>query len=107
MRPRWPDPVTRIRAALITDDYGTPSAERDWATAVSTTIHGCSVQPVPGAEYELGREAVVSRWRLFAPTGTELLATDRVAWSGATYEIDGDVQAWSNHTEAFLKRVTG
>lgn len=110
MKPRWRGSITRIRAALVTDEYGTPTAERDWASATETAINGCSVQPVPGKEYALGREAIVTRWRLFAPGGTDLLATDRVRYGGLIYEVDGDVVTFtegSPHVEAVLTRVVG
>lgn len=105
--------ITRLRAPLIADEYGTPSAERDWAHATSTVITGCSIQPLIGAEYEVGREAVTVRWKIYAPAGTSLLAGDRVVYGGETYEVDSDGQEWPSptgnldHVQAVLKKVVG
>jgi hypothetical protein len=66
------------------------------------------VQPVLGAENTVGRDTIVSRWQLFAPDGTDLLATDRVEFQGATYEVDGEPQRWDfpplSHVTALLRR---
>jgi len=109
----WRDTITRLRAPLIADEYGTPSTARDWGHAVSTSISNCSVQPAASSEYDLGRESVTLRWRVFAPAGTDLAAGDRTLFDGDTYELDGDGQAWPSatggldHIEALMKRVVG
>lgn len=94
------------RATVAEDEYG--NDQRDWATATSTTVTGCSVQPVLGAEVTVGRETVVSRWQVWAPDGTDLLATDRVEWDGSTYDVDGEVQRWGfpplSHITALLRK---
>lgn len=98
--------VTVRRATTTDDDYGNPI--RDWGTATSTEVGGCSVQPIVGAEQTVGRETVVSRWQLFAPDGTDITATDRVEFDGATYEVDGEVQRWDfaglAHLTALLRK---
>jgi hypothetical protein len=105
--------ITRVRAPLVADAYGTADKERDWANATRTTITGCSVQPSSGSEYKLGREAVITTWRLYAPDGTDLLAGDRVIWDEDLYEVDGDPQRWPSatgqidHVEVLLRRVVG
>jgi hypothetical protein len=98
--------ITVRRASSTDDAYGNP--ERNWASASSVTVSGCSVQPVVGAENTVGRDTIVSRWQLFAPTGTDLTATDRVEFAGDTYEVDGEVQRWDfpplSHVTALLRR---
>jgi hypothetical protein len=97
------------RASLddTSDPYG--NADRDWSTATSHQVDNCSVQPQEGREETVGRETVVSRWRIYAPDGTDLLATDRVEWDGDLYEVDGEVQRWDfpplSHITAMLRRV--
>jgi hypothetical protein len=108
MRPRWNDTITRIRAPLVEDEYGVAAGRRDWDHASELRIPGCSIQPISGSKYTLDREAIVARWRLFAPDGADLQATDRIRSDGLVYEIDGDVQAWEgSHLESFLRRVIG
>ena len=108
------DTVTVVRAPVVVDRYG--AEVRDWANATRTLLEGCRVQPLDssgGQIIEPRRDAVVTRWRLFAPAGADLVATDRVEWQGGTYEVDGDVQRWSSptgalaHVEALLRRVEG
>ena len=107
------DEMTRIRAPLVADEYGTPGTARDWANATETVIDGCSVQPVSGREYDQGREAVTIRWRVYAPVGSDLAAGDRVRFAGELYEVDGPGRDWPSptggldHVEALLKKVVG
>lgn len=109
----WRDSITVLKAPLVTDEYGTPGTERDWAAATSTVVEGCSVQPVAGAEYDQGREAVTVRWRVYAPAGTDLRAGDRVVYRGDTYDVEGDGQAWPSatggldHVQALMERHAG
>ena len=106
------DTITVIRAALVVADrYGNKT--RDWAGAARTTVTGVSVQPVGSDEAVVDREWAAAHLRLFAPPGTDLTSTDRVAWRGDTYEVDGTPRRWfddegvEDHTEADLKRMTG
>jgi hypothetical protein len=98
--------ITVRRAVSAEDAYG--NAERNWATATSVTVTGCSMQPVTGQEQTVGQDTIVSRWQLFAPDGTDLLATDRVEFNGDAYEVDGEVQRWGfpplSHITALLRR---
>lgn len=98
--------VTVRRATTTEDAYGNPV--RNWATASSVTVPGCSVQPVTGDEVTVGRDTVVPRWRLFAPDGTDVLASDRVDWQGGSYDVDGEPQRWDfpplSYVEALLRK---
>lgn len=107
------DSIVRLRAPLIVDKYGNASV-RDWANAVRTAVGNASVQPDNSIEETGDRSSVVTGWRLFTRTGTDLdlLATDRVEFSGMTLETDGEVGRYRfggrvHHIEARLKRVTG
>jgi hypothetical protein len=102
-----PHTVVVVRAGTSAEDeYGNEIP--GWNDPTETTVTGCSVQPVVGTENLSGRDTVVSRWQLFAPDGTDLLATDRVEWDGDTYEVDGEVQRWGfpplSHLVALLRR---
>lgn len=98
--------ITVLRAPLVEDDYGNET--RDWTAATQSTVSGCSVQPVTGIEVTVARDTIVSRWQLWAPDGTDLVATDRVEFDGAAYEVDGEVQRWNfppaSHITALLRR---
>lgn len=97
-----------IRRATTTEDtYGNPV--RDWGSASSTPVTGCSVQPLSVTEVNVGRDTLVTRWQLFAPVGTDLLGSDRVEFDGDTYEVDGDAQVWDfatlGHVTAALRKA--
>lgn len=101
-----PHTVTVLRATSADDDYGNPTS--NWNTAGETTVSGCSVQPVQGDEETVGRDTIVSRWRLYAPADADLKGSDRVRYAGDTYEVDGEVQRWDfpplSHVTALLRR---
>lgn len=103
--------IIGILTATTATDHG--NTILDWTNPTAVTQDGCRVQPVPGAEQLLGRDEVVSRWRLLAPADAPLTAANRVRWAGVDYEVDGQVQAQPSptgylaHIEALLKRVDG
>lgn len=102
--------IVRLRGAVSTD--GNNDQFIDWSTPVALSIAGCSVQPVRGVEVLLGRDAVESRWNLYAPLTADIESTDRIRHSGVDYEVDGSVQDWPDlfglgHRQALLRRVEG
>lgn len=81
-----------------------------WADAVPSEPVRASVQPESSEEETTGRQTAITRWRLFAGPGTDLLATDRVLWDDLVLEVDGEVARWKHrgrphHVEAVLKRA--
>jgi hypothetical protein len=98
--------ITVRRASTTEDDYG--NSEPDWETAATTTVSGCNVQALTGAEQTVGRDTIVSRWQVFAPPSADVTGTDRVEWAGDTYEVDGEVQRMDfpplSHLYFFLRR---
>ncbi len=101
--------ITVLRATSTEDAYGNQTPT--WPTT-GTTVTGCSVQPdtqsLRISEVTVGRQTVVSRWQMYAPIGTDIIATDRVVHDGDTYEVDGEVQTWDHvalpHKFARLRR---
>lgn len=106
--------VTRIRATVGgEDDYGNPTA----GTPESTAITGVSLQPLlgtptteaSGADYD----RTITRWKLFAPPGTDLQTTDRIVQGSLDLEVDGEPVTWPgadgqpHHVEAMLKKYGG
>jgi hypothetical protein len=103
--------VTGIRRTEGTPDkLGVPAR-------VETTfdIPGCSFQPLAKPKEDLGNvDLTQSAWKLFAPAGTGLTATDAVRIDGLVYEIVGDPHEWpdpvtgvTDHTEIWLRRANG
>ena len=88
-----PHTITVIRPGEKASDYGT-STEPDWDDTTDKNYKWCSVQPVTGAEFTVDRDNVTSRWQVWAPPSVDIRSSDRVAWNGATYDVDGEVQRW-------------
>lgn len=101
--------ITVVRAPLVTDPYGNEGTERDWDNAAEHQVQGCSVQGQPSAEFTRDRDLVVIRKEVYAPPEADLLASDRVRWDGATYDVDGQPQrevhgTHVDHLYALLRR---
>lgn len=102
--------VARLRGTPTDNGYGDTGI--DWTNPVVLPIGGCSVQPVKGQEMLLDRDAVVSRWVLFAPLDADITSVDRIRHNGTDYEVDGSVQDWPDicgmgHKQAFLRKAVG
>lgn len=101
-----PHAVVVLRATSTEDEYGNPVDQ--WDTAAERVVEGCSVQPVQGDEATVGRETIVSRWRVYAPVDADIEATDRLRYAEAVYEVDGEVQRWDfsplPHLTCLLRR---
>ncbi|MFG2506740.1 hypothetical protein ACGFOW_14690 [Streptomyces rubiginosohelvolus] len=103
------DTVTVIDRVLVgEDDRGQDvyeDQERD--------VPHCNVQPVSSTEATDDRVQVVTRWRLAGPPDMALKALSKVRHDGTLYEVDGEPGVYRSygglmdHTEAFLKVVTG
>lgn len=103
------DTVTVIDRVLVGEDDRGHDLYEDRARNVDQ----CNMQMVSSTEVVDGRDQVVSRWRLAGPPDMGLTHTSRVRYRGVLYEVDGDVGELGSfgglldHTEAFLKVVTG
>lgn len=106
------DTVTVQRAPLsAADRYG--KQFRDWSALVAHTVAGVSVQPISAAEAVVDREYAAAHMVMYAPAGSDIIATDRVVWRGTTFEVDGPSQRWvddagnADHDVVTLKLMTG
>lgn len=71
----------------------------DWSNPIKFTIDGCSVQPSSTSRDFDGRSLqVTEEWTLFAPSGSDLKAGDRIEWSGLSFEVDGAPMPWQSPT---------
>ncbi|MFJ8049306.1 head-tail adaptor protein [Streptomyces luteogriseus] len=90
------------------DDYGADVYED-----VERQVADCNMQPVSSTEANDNRTQVITRWRLAGPPGMGLTPTSRVRFRGELYEVDGEpgehesFASLLDHTEVFLKRVSG
>lgn len=102
--------VTRLRGTVIAGPYGSTD-EIDWSNPI-TAVYAAEVQPLSSEENVVLQQRVETRWRAFLPPEADVLATDRIAWDGATYEIDGEPEQWKrcgivHHLELILRRFQG
>lgn len=103
--------VTRLRAGVTTDRYG--NEVPSWDAATSAAIPGCSLQPSDSTEIVAGQQTTVSLWRLYAPAGADILATDRISYGGVTYDVSQAPRVWpdpfadgvTDHIEVTLKQI--
>lgn len=104
------DTIVILTGATVTDHGNTVV---DWTAPTAVTQTGCRVQPLTGAENLIGRDEVLTRWRLLTPPDAPLSPANRVRWDGVDYEIDGPIQVQPSptgtltHIEAVLKLVEG
>jgi hypothetical protein len=109
------DSIEVLRAPLVANQYR--DEKRNWGAASATPYDGVNMQPlqVPleSTEYTEDRQTTVTRYLLITQRGMDidLLETDRVAFAGMTFEVDGKVGRWPapggglRHVEARLKEI--
>lgn len=102
-----PHTITVLRAPQIQADYGN-ATRPDWDHPTSVDVPGCSVQPVQADEYTIDRDTTTTRWQAWVPATADLEPSDRIAWNGQTYDVDGDVMRWDfpplDHLVVILRR---
>lgn len=102
--------VDRLRGVSTTDAHGDSSV--NWDDPDEKPIPGCSLQPVPGSEILIDRNAVISRWKWRGPYDADVTSADRIRHQGVDYEVDGSVQRWwdtsgLDHSYCLLRRMDG
>lgn len=109
--------VVRVRAGTKTDRGG--NIVPDWSpSAVSRlTVAGLNIQPNGQSEtVDEQRDAAITGYRVQSDEGSapDIKATDRIEWSGQTFEVDGEVATWPDlfadavhHIEFAMVRATG
>jgi hypothetical protein len=86
--------VTIVRAsATSADPYGNPV--NNWSGATRTTVTGCAVAPRTSPESGGPDNPVaIIGLLVYAPSGTDIRATDRIEARGETWEVDGIPGDW-------------
>lgn len=86
--------VTRLRAGTVSDPYSGETTP-DWSIATSLSIDGCGFDPGgTGERLDLARNVITTQPKVYAPTGSDVLASDRLVVRGVTYEVDGRPEDW-------------
>ena len=104
------DTVIRIRPSLK-ESRG--SKIFDWDNASELTISGCSMQPATTSLSTDGRVlGIQDEWTLFAPSGADIQAGDRIMYNGLPYIVQGDVRIQPaalnlQHLHITLRRYSG
>ena len=87
--------VTRLRGTAVVDPYSGEPTSTDWSAPDSLAIPGCGFNPGGSSEpVEAGRTSVVTSPEVYAPTGADVLAGDRLVVRGLTFEVDGRPKDW-------------
>jgi hypothetical protein len=103
------DTVDILRATGTTDRYGN-TLPASWSTHLNDVP--AVVQPANSSENVVDRDTIVTRYRIHLGPDVDIVPTDRVAWNGVTFDVDGDLERHSrkgtpHHIEAFLRASTG
>ena len=86
--------VTRQRAGVTVDPYS-QEVTADWSNPTSFDIAGCGFDPGGSGEaLDLARNVVTTQPKVYAPAGSDIVASDRLVVRGVVYEVDGDVAVW-------------
>jgi hypothetical protein len=102
------DPITRLRAPLVSSGYGNQA--RDW-TAATSQLFLVHWSPTSVSEVVSDEPQTVNRIKLLGNPDLDLKATDRVVGpDGNTYEVDGEVmlsfrRGQLHHVRAYLRRI--
>lgn len=113
MLPSWcSQTVIRHRAGTVTLRG---SEVPDWEHELKPlSIGGCSVQPASTSLSEDGRIlGITDGWTAYLPSGSDVLAGDRIEFDGNLYEINGEPRTWQsatgqvNHMMLNLRRFAG
>jgi len=106
--PLYRDSITVIDREAVEDDRG----NEGWQDS-EREVDGVNVQQVSSTEVVDGRAQVVTRLRVAGPPGLDITPTAQVRYRGVLYEVDarpaerGSLGGLLDHTEFFLKEVTG
>lgn len=87
--------VTRQRGVPTLDPYSGEVTGIDWTTPDELAIEKCGFNPGQSSEpVQDARNAVITQPEVYAPTGSDVLAGDRLVVRGKTYAVDGDPADW-------------
>jgi hypothetical protein len=75
------------------DPYGDPVP----GSTTDTVIDGCAIAPRMSNEpTERGRQGIIVGLTVYAPAGSDILATDLILIGGVVYAVDGVPGVWVN-----------
>lgn len=106
--------VVRANPSAVEDAYGNPVP----GDPIRISIPGCSVQPFVARNTSETltpvEDLVVSKWRLFAPYGSDIRPSDEIDFGDLKLQVDGDLMSWGGdqydddaYVETYLKRWSG
>lgn len=97
MLPSFCTDVVTVERAPLVESRGTRVP--DWQNPQTWTVAGCSVQPVSSdTAWTDVRQAVTVRAVLYAPSGADIQAGDRITYEGVRYAVSGAPMAWKSPT---------
>lgn len=107
--------VTRLRGVPKSDRFSGEATTLDWSDPLELDISGCAFDPGSSIEpLEIGRDAVVTRPTVYAPSGADVLAGDRIVIRGRTWQVDGEpadyrspFSGWAAGLAIHVKAVSG
>lgn len=107
--------ITRLRGVPATDRFSGEVVTLDWTSPARQDITGCGFDPGTSVEsLEVARDTVNTQPTVYAPSGADVTALDRVIVRGREWQVDGDpaeyvnpFTGWAAGLVIKLKAVTG
>jgi hypothetical protein len=107
--------VTRLRLTAAADRFSGEATSADWSNPDELDIPNCAFDPGDSLEpLAAGRDAVLTKPTVYAPSGSDVTALDRLIVRGRTWQVDGDpsdyrspFSGWRPGMVIHLKAVSG
>jgi head-tail adaptor len=101
--------VEVVRPGATTDRYGNRVA--DWTATTRTTTYGW-IEQTAASENAINRDGQAAEWLLLCRADVEISGSDRIEYSGLTFEVIGPpairrTPRGNHHQEVRLRWVNG
>ena len=89
--------VTRLRGVAAEDPYSDEETDLDWDDPDELSIPNCGFDPGGSTEtVTVDRTPIVTQPTVYAPSGVDVTALDRLVVRSRTWQVDGDPAEWRN-----------
>lgn len=83
-----------VRRGTVTATGRRNDTTTDWAEPTDTDVPDCLIAPRSTSEDHDGRSGVIIGVTVYMPSGTDVLASDRLVIRGDEYDVEGEPGDW-------------
>lgn len=83
-----------VRRGTVTASGRRNDTTVDWSDPTDTPVSDCLIAPRSSSEDNDGRTGVIVGVTVYMPTGTDVVATDRLVIRGVEHDVDGEPGDW-------------